>query len=182
MVALLQGCPPDISDLSIQRSRRDSFRSSRPHTPLTVQRRVWRWLEFQLANSGGRSRQGAPVRAIQRMPSSTRRWLRGGRPRRGPAPISKGAKNDRSSSVSIPRAKLTSGGITHRTRSLTPLAAARRAYRAPCCGRARMASGKISHGHLCSAQTITDGAGSPLGSTKAPAATPRSKGRNSASQ
>lgn len=43
------------------------------HNPDAVQRRNWRNTEFQLPSSAGRSRHGAPVRAIQKMASSTRR-------------------------------------------------------------------------------------------------------------
>jgi hypothetical protein len=50
--------------------------------PLSAQRRNCRKIEFQLPNSSGRSRHGAPVRINQNTPSSTRRWLCGGRPPR----------------------------------------------------------------------------------------------------
>lgn len=72
-------------------------------TPLTVQRRNCRWMEFQLPSSAGRSRHGAPVRAIQKMASSTRRWLAGGRPPAAPGSARNGLKNLHSSSLISPR-------------------------------------------------------------------------------
>ena len=77
--------------------------SIRSHSPLAVQRRNWRCTEFQLPNSSGRSRQGAPVRVIQKMASNVRPWLRGGRPRSGPVSVTNGSKNAHSSSLSRPR-------------------------------------------------------------------------------
>ena len=68
-----------------------------------VQRRNWRNTEFQLPSSAGRSRHGAPVRAVQKMASSTRWWLRAGLPPSGLADAKKGSKKDHSSSVSRPR-------------------------------------------------------------------------------
>ena len=73
------------------------------HSPLAVQRRNWRCTEFQRPSSSGRSRQGAPVRMIQKIASSTRRWSCGGRPRSGPPSITNGAKNAHSSSLINPR-------------------------------------------------------------------------------
>jgi len=49
-------------------------------TPLSAHLRNWRKIEFQLPNSSGRSRHGAPVRITQNTASSTRRWFRAGRP------------------------------------------------------------------------------------------------------
>jgi len=77
--------------------------SSRSHRPEAVQRRNWRCTEFQLPSSGGRSRHGAPVRAIQRMASRIRLWSRGGRPPDGPASTIKGSKHAHFSFVSKPR-------------------------------------------------------------------------------
>jgi hypothetical protein len=71
-------------------------------TPLSAHRRNCRKIEFQLPNSSGRSRHGAPVRINQKTASSTRRWLRGGRP---PRRIRKGSKYAHSSSVISPRIK-----------------------------------------------------------------------------
>ena len=53
--------------------------NSKSYTLGVVQRRNCRHKEFQLPNSSGRSRHGAPVRAIQNMPSNTRRWSAAGR-------------------------------------------------------------------------------------------------------
>jgi hypothetical protein len=47
--------------------------NSTSQIPLSVQRRNCRHTEFQLPSSLGRSRQGAPVRAIQKIASNTRR-------------------------------------------------------------------------------------------------------------
>src|SRR6185437_5613789 len=77
--------------------------SIRSQSPLAVQRRNWRCTEFQLPNSSGRSRQGAPVRVIQKMASSVRRWSRAGRPCNGPLSVTNGSKNAHSSSLSRPR-------------------------------------------------------------------------------
>src|SRR6185437_13544928 len=77
--------------------------SIRSHSSLVVQRRNWRCTEFQLPSSSGRSRQGAPVRVIQKIASSVRRWPRGGRPRSGPLSVTNGSKNAHSSSVKRPR-------------------------------------------------------------------------------
>ena len=85
--------PPPSADAS----------SIRSHSPLAVQRRNCRCTEFQLPSSSGRSRQGAPVRAIQNTASSVRRWSRGGRPRNPPVAITKGLKNAHSLSVRRPR-------------------------------------------------------------------------------
>jgi hypothetical protein len=71
-------------------------------TPLSAHRRNCRKIEFQLPNSSGRSRHGAPVRINQNTASSTRRWLCGGRP---PRRIRKGSKYAHSSSVISPRIK-----------------------------------------------------------------------------
>ena len=71
-------------------------------TPLSAHRRNCRKIEFQLPNSSGRSRHGAPVRINQKTASSTRRWLCGGRP---PRRIRKGSKYAHSSSVISPRIK-----------------------------------------------------------------------------
>ena len=71
-------------------------------TPLSAHRRNCRKIEFQLPNSSGRSRHGAPVRINQNTASSTRRWLCGGRP---PRRIRKGSKYAHSSSVINPRIK-----------------------------------------------------------------------------
>jgi hypothetical protein len=68
--------------------------------PMSAQRRNCRKTEFQLPNSAGRSRHGAPVRMIQKMASSTLRWLRGGRP---PPQTMKGSKYAHSSSLIRPR-------------------------------------------------------------------------------
>jgi hypothetical protein len=70
--------------------------------PLSAQRRNCRKIEFQLPNSSGRSRHGAPVRINQNVASITRRWLRGGRPARR---IRNGSKYAHSSSVNSPRIK-----------------------------------------------------------------------------
>jgi len=74
--------------------------------PLSAQRRNCRKIEFQLPNSSGRSRHGAPVRINQNTASSTRRWLRGGRP--PPRWIRNGSKYAHSSSVISPRIKAAS--------------------------------------------------------------------------
>lgn len=84
--------PPSAKASSITSHRRDA-----------VQRRNWRNIEFQLPNSAGRSRHGAPVRPIRKMASSTRRWLRASLPPRPQAGSTKGPKKDHSSSVSSPR-------------------------------------------------------------------------------
>jgi hypothetical protein len=77
--------------------------NSTSQMPLSVQRRNCRQTEFQLPSSLGRSRQGAPVRAIQNTASSTRRWSRGGRPPEQPRLATNGRKNFHSSSLSKPR-------------------------------------------------------------------------------
>ena len=59
--------------------------------PRVLEGDYWRCTKFQLPSSSGRSRQGAPVRAIQKMASSVRRWSRGGRPHSGP-PLSRTAR------------------------------------------------------------------------------------------
>jgi len=74
--------------------------------PLSAHRRNCRKIEFQLPNSSGRSRHGAPVRINQNTASSTRRWLRGGRP--PPRWIRNGSKYAHSSSVISPRIKAAS--------------------------------------------------------------------------
>lgn len=53
--------------------------NSTSQMPEVVQRRNWRWTEFHFPSSSGRSRHGAPVRVIQKMPSSVRRWSFGGK-------------------------------------------------------------------------------------------------------
>lgn len=73
------------------------------HRPDAVQRRNWRNTEFQLPSWAGRSRHGAPVRAIQKMASSIRPWWRAGLPPSGLADTTKGSKKDPPSSVSSPR-------------------------------------------------------------------------------
>src|SRR3984957_4126570 len=73
------------------------------HTPDSHQRRNCRQIEFQLPNTSGRSRHGAPVRQIQRAPSNTRRWLAGGRPPRNEAVARNGPTIPHTSSVSKPR-------------------------------------------------------------------------------
>lgn len=75
-------------------------------TPLSAHRRNCRKIEFQLPNCSGRSRHGAPVRISQNTASSTRRWLRGGRP--PPRWIRNGSKYAHSSSVISPRIKAAS--------------------------------------------------------------------------
>ena len=72
-------------------------------TPLAVQRRNCRCTEFHLPSSDGRSRHGAPVRAIQKIASSTRRWSYGGRPPAAPGSARNGLKNAHSSSLINPR-------------------------------------------------------------------------------
>jgi hypothetical protein len=72
-------------------------------SPIAVQRRYCRCTEFQLPSSHGRSRQGAPVRVIQKVASSTRRWSIGGRPPRAPLSFTKGPKNAHSSTARRPR-------------------------------------------------------------------------------
>ena len=47
------------------------------HNPASVQRRNCRSTLDHLSNSSGRSRHGAPIRAIQKIPSRTRRWVVG---------------------------------------------------------------------------------------------------------
>jgi hypothetical protein len=79
--------------------------SIRSQSPAAVQRRYCRCTEFQLPSSSGRSRQGAPVRAIQKTAFSVRRWSAGGRPRRAPRSITNGSKNAHSSSLRSPRTK-----------------------------------------------------------------------------
>lgn len=66
------------------------------HTPACVQRRYWRNTDDQFPKCSGRS-----CRAIQNIPSRTRRWADGGRPRLPPVAITNGAKNAHSSSVII---------------------------------------------------------------------------------
>jgi hypothetical protein len=73
------------------------------HRPEPVHRRNGRNTEFQLPGPAGRSRHGAPVRAIQKMASGTRRWSRAGLPPSGLADTTKGSKKHHSSSVSRPR-------------------------------------------------------------------------------
>jgi hypothetical protein len=77
--------------------------SSRSQRPLVVQRRYCRCTEFQLPSSSGRSRHGAPVRAIQKTASNVRRWSRGGLPRKAPVSMTNGSKNAHCSSVKSPR-------------------------------------------------------------------------------
>ena len=79
--------------------------SIKSQSPLSVQRRYWRCTEFHLPSSSGKSRHGAPVRAIQNTASSVRRWSRGGRPRRAPVSTTKGSKNPHSASDKSPRIK-----------------------------------------------------------------------------
>ena len=67
------------------------------------QRRNCFHTEFHLPNPAGKSRHGAPVRHIQRMPFNLCRWFFGGRPPREEGAVSKGAKNAHSSSVISPR-------------------------------------------------------------------------------
>jgi len=74
----------------------DSIKS---HSSLAVQRRNCRLTEFQLPDSSGKSRHGTPVRAAQKIASSTRRWSCGDRPRGGPVSVTNGSKNPRSSSL-----------------------------------------------------------------------------------
>src|ERR1700722_894994 len=73
------------------------------HTPDWHQRRNCRQIEFQLPNTSGKSRHGAPVRQIQRSPSNTRRWSAGGCPPRDEAVVRKGPTIAHSSSVIKPR-------------------------------------------------------------------------------
>jgi hypothetical protein len=80
----------------------DTVKLTITQTPLSAHRRNCRKIEFQLPNSAGRSHHGAPVRINQNTASSTRRWLRGGRPRRR---IRNGSKYAHSSSVISPRIK-----------------------------------------------------------------------------
>jgi hypothetical protein len=54
------------------------------HSSPANQCRNRRCTEGRLPNFSGRSRQGAPVQAIQKIESSTRRWSCGGRPPRAP--------------------------------------------------------------------------------------------------
>lgn len=70
---------------------------------LTVQRRNCRCTEFHLPSSAGRARHGAPVRAIQKIVSSTRRWSAAGRPPAAPGSARNGLKNPHSSSLINPR-------------------------------------------------------------------------------
>jgi len=103
--------------------------------PLSAHRRNCRKIEFQLPNSSGRSRHGAPVRINQNTASSTRRWLRGGRP--PPRWIRNGSKYAHSSSAISPRIKaasqraalnqfaiLTSIGLSTRPNSIATRSAA----------------------------------------------------------
>jgi hypothetical protein len=71
--------------------------------PLTVQLRNCRCTEFHLPSYAGRSRHRAPVRAIQKIASSTRRWSVGGRPPTAPGSARNGLKNPHSSSCINPR-------------------------------------------------------------------------------
>jgi hypothetical protein len=98
-----KSCPPTGPVLGFRTTS-----SIRFHRPLAVQRRYCRCTEFQLPSSSGRSRRGAPVRAIQRMASGVRRWSRGGRPRKTAVSMTNGAKNAHSSSLKRPRTKVTS--------------------------------------------------------------------------
>ena len=102
--------------LSLPPSARAS--NIRSHKPPAVQRLNCRCTEFQLPNSSGRSRQGAPVRVTQKIPSSVRRWSRGGRPRSGPDSVTKGAKNAHSASVIRPR--ITADLLHEDQRRITP--------------------------------------------------------------
>ncbi|MXP66101.1 IS3 family transposase, partial [Roseomonas sp. M0104] len=68
-----------------------------------VQRRNWRNTGFQSPSSAGRAGHGAPVRAIQQMASSTRRWPRADLPPSELAETAKGTKTDHASSVTSPR-------------------------------------------------------------------------------
>jgi hypothetical protein len=56
----------------------DNAASMTSQTPASVQRRYWRWTEFQWPNSAGRSRHGTPVRvtlenAVENPPMVLRR-------------------------------------------------------------------------------------------------------------
>ena len=66
--------------------------STMSHTPDRHHRRNCRQTEFQLPNTSGRSRHGAPVRLIQNTPSNTRRWFFGGRPPCGEGHVRNGSK------------------------------------------------------------------------------------------
>ena len=77
--------------------------SIKSHNPAVVHRRYCRCTEFQLPSSSGRSRQAAPVRAIQNTAFSVRRWSAGGRPRNEPRSITNGSKYAHSSSLRRPR-------------------------------------------------------------------------------
>jgi hypothetical protein len=57
-----------------------SSATTRPQTPAAVQRWSRRQAVRQFISSGGRSRQGEPVRASQRTASRNRRWSMAGRP------------------------------------------------------------------------------------------------------
>ena len=87
MTVLSTICTPPLPPPSARAS------SITSHSPLVVQRRYCLWIEFQLPSSSGKSRQGAPVRAIQNTASSVRRWSTGGRPRKAPRSITNGSKN-----------------------------------------------------------------------------------------
>ena len=73
------------------------------HTPERHQRRNCLCTEFQLPNSSGMSRHGAPVRQTQSAPSSTRRWSEGGRPPREDGLVKKRWIIAHSSSLIRPR-------------------------------------------------------------------------------
>ena len=69
----------------------------RPAPELSVNARL-------VANSSGRARRGLPVRAIQKTPSSTRRWSLPCRPLRARTLRMNGSKNAHSASDISPRA------------------------------------------------------------------------------
>jgi transposase len=93
-----------------------TFKRSRD--PQFAEKRNWRCTEFQLPSCSGRSRHGAPVRAIQKMASNVRRWSRGGRPRSGPLSVTNGSKNAHSLSLSRPR--ITADRPQEDQRRITP--------------------------------------------------------------
>ena len=78
------------------------------HGPASVRRRNRQYTLDHFPNSSGRSRRGAPARAIHEMPSRRRRWLAGLRPLGLRTAARNGAQNAHSSSGTRLHAKMTS--------------------------------------------------------------------------
>ena len=98
---------PSISAYSKSGSS-DSRPKSRSKTPLKANRRK-RWkTEFHFPNASGRSRQGAPTRAIQSTPSMNSRLSAADRPGSPILPGKCGAMHDHCSSLKTRRSKASS--------------------------------------------------------------------------